>query len=119
MFLLLERASKTVIDLGGKDGVIMSNFLQMLPRRLPVALADYVAVTGENELQRCAIARRIYAALPTEQQAETSRVYEAMSTNVSHACFDMADATATSMKPDIGPKFLAPVRNVCPPFQRR
>lgn len=59
----------------------MSNFLQMPPRRLPVALADYVAVTGEDELQRRAIATRVYAALSTEQQAETSRIYKAMIPN--------------------------------------
>ena len=59
----------------------MSNFLRMLPRRLPVALADYVAVTGEEESRRRAIAGRIYAALPTEQQAEISRICEPMSAN--------------------------------------
>jgi len=64
----------------------MSNFLQMLPRRLPVALTDYVAVTAEYELQRHALARRIYAALPSAQQAETSRIYEAMSTDAQRTC---------------------------------
>lgn len=62
----------------------MSNFLQLLPRRLPVALADYVAYTGKEELQRRAIAERIYAALPTDQQAETSRIYALMSANTGH-----------------------------------
>jgi hypothetical protein len=57
----------------------MSNFLQMLPRRLPVALADYVASTREDESQRRAIANRIYTALSTEQRAEMSRICEAMS----------------------------------------
>jgi len=56
----------------------MSNFLQMLPRRLPVALADYIAVTAEDEFQRRAIAKRIYITLSTEQQAEMNRVCEAM-----------------------------------------
>lgn len=54
----------------------MSNFLQMLPRRLPAALADYVAVTGRDEIQRQAVARRIYSTLSREQQAETSRIVE-------------------------------------------
>lgn len=54
----------------------MSNFLQMLPRRLPAALADYLAVTGSDEFQRQAVARRIYSALSREQQAETSQIVE-------------------------------------------
>ena len=73
-------AGKTLIELG-RGGIVMSSFLRMLPRRLPVALADYVAVTKDDELERRTIARRIYAALPTEQQAETSRIYRVMSAN--------------------------------------
>lgn len=60
----------------------MSNFLQMLPRRLPAALADYVAVTGMDEFQRQAIARRIYSALSCEEQAETSRIVEQIVTSI-------------------------------------
>lgn len=56
----------------------MSNFLQILPRRLPVALADYVAETGEDDSRRRVIAGRIYAALPIDLQTETSRICMAM-----------------------------------------
>ena len=56
----------------------MSSFLHRLPRRLPVALAHYIAFTEENDKQRCAIAKRIYTALPAEQQTEISRLCEAM-----------------------------------------
>ena len=59
----------------------MTDFLQMLPRPLSVALADYVAVTGEDELQRLAIAKRIYTTLPAEQQAEISRICEDLNAN--------------------------------------
>ena len=62
-------------------GLYMSNFLQMMPRRLSVALADYVAVTGQAEFQRRDIARRIYGNLSIEQQAELGRLCEAIGAN--------------------------------------
>ena len=77
---LASCASKTLINSEKTAELLyMSNFLQMLPRRLPVALADYIAVTAKDEFQRRAIAKRIYTTLSNDQQTEMSRICETMS----------------------------------------
>lgn len=62
----------------------VSSFLQRQPRRLPVALAEYLAATRDGDWQRRAIGKQIFSALTAEEQAETARMCGAVCADTSN-----------------------------------
>jgi hypothetical protein len=67
-------------------GISLSHFLEMPPRPLPIALAEYLAATGDDEDKRRAIAGRILSTLTAEQRAETARRCDTLRSDAPKRC---------------------------------